>query len=380
MSGVRLTAEVGSRPPVPGVLTLDDSGIFPTLLLRRGTGANVTLNSRRNPIVEAERHLTQSLRGAEPPVLIVIGLGLGYVLDAIEQRGLTTRVLAFEPLPESIPHFLARRDWSAWFDTGRLEIVEGPEYAAAAVAWASMDALSLPPVIVHPGLAQARPELIAAARVAVARAQYGSATDPRITEVRQSMLHPDVLAMLEHAAGTARGAVVEIGAYVGGSTIAMTRGIRDSGRPTPMFTIEPGGAYPTHPDLPSDDIFGDLVGNLRRRDLERYVTLLRGVSSDPAIVETVRSQLAVHKTAIGLLCIDADGHVQRDFDLYLPMCASGCVIVVDDYSGPPENSKAELTQPPVDALVATGRARRIGVFGWGTWIGIYTPDAARTGL
>jgi hypothetical protein len=160
----------------------------------------------------------------------------------------------------------------------------------------------------------------------------------------------------------------------------MTRGIRDSGRPAPMFTIEPGGAYPTHPDLPSDDIFGDLVTNLQTRGLDRYVTLIRGVSSDPAIVETVRSQLAVHQTSIGLLCIDADGHVQRDFDLYLPMCANGCVIVVDDYSGPPENIKAELTQPPVDALVSTGRARPIGVFGWGTWLGIYTPAAANASL
>jgi cephalosporin hydroxylase len=365
-------------PPLPiaDVLALDASGVFPTLLLRRGTGASVTLNSRRNPIIEADRHLTQSLRGAEPPVLIVIGLGLGYVLDAIEQRGLTTRVLAFEPLPESIPHFLARRDWSAWLDTGRLQIVEGPEYGAGAAAWASMDALSLPPVIVHPGLAQARPDLIAAARGAVTRAQYGSASDPRMTRVRQSMLHPNVLAMLEHAAGTARGAVVEIGAYVGGSTIAMTRGIRDSGRPTPMFTIEPGGSYPTHPDLPSDDIFGDLVTNLQTRGLDRYVTLLRGVSSDPAIVDTVRSHLSTLGTDIGLLCIDADGRVQRDFDLYLPMCASGCVIAIDDYSGPPENIKAELTQPPVDALVSSGRARPIGVFGWGTWFGIYTPDAA----
>ena len=46
----------------------------------------------------------------------------------------------------------------------------------------------------------------------------------------------------------------------------------------------------------------------------------------------------------------------------------------------PENIKAELTQPPVDTLVSTGRARPIGVLGWGTWIGIYTPAAAQAAL
>ena len=368
-------------PPVstalPTDVVLDPSGSFPTLIVRTPTGEGVSLHSRRNPVADAGQHLDGALRGARPDTIVLIGLGLGYTLDAIEQRGLETRVLAFEPLPESLPHFFSRRDWSSWLATGRLRIVEGPDYAEAEAAWAALAPLTLPPVIVSPGLANARADLIPAARGAVARAQYGTPFDTRDTRVRQSMLHPKVLTLLEHAAATAKGAIVEIGAYVGGSTIAMTRGVRDSGRATPMFTIEPGGAHPGHPDLPSNDIFGDLVANLGRRGLDPYVTLLRGFSSDPEILATVRAALTERHMQIGLLCIDADGHVQRDLDLYLPMCAHGCVIAVDDYSGPPENIKADLTQPPVDALVATGRAREIGVIGWGTWIGIYTPRTTR---
>jgi predicted O-methyltransferase YrrM len=355
-------------------VALDSSGPWPTLCLADDArGSSVTLNGRRNPVVDAERSLAAVLRGQRHPVVVLIGLGLGYDLDALELLSADTRVIAFEPLPDGIPHFLARRDWSSWLETGRLTIVEGPEYANAAEAWAAASPAQVPPVLVSPALARACPDLVAAARGAVVRAQFGTALDTRMTSARQSMLHEKVLAMLEHAAATTTGAIVEIGAYVGGGTIAMTRGVRDSGRDTLMFTIEPGGAYPTHPHLPSTDIFRDLQENLRARNLAPYVNLLHGKSSDAAILDVVRRRLAERGVGIGLLSIDADGDVQRDFDLYLPMCASGCRIVVDDYSGPPENTKTDPTKTAVDALVASGRARELGVFGWGTWFGVYTP-------
>jgi predicted O-methyltransferase YrrM len=353
---------------------LDPSGPWPALHVRpAGQSAAVALNGRRNPIGDAERELMASLRGHQVPVVVLIGLGLGYTLDALERLGWATRVMALEPLAEALPHFHARREWSSWLGAGRLEIVEGPDYADAGRAWAALEPATIPPVIVSRALARACPELVIGARAAVFRARHDSALDPRRPDVGQSMLHAKVLTVLEHYAATVTGAIVEIGAYVGGATVAMTRGIRDSGRATPMITIEPGGSYPTHPHLPSDDIFGDLQGNLRRHGLEPYVNLLRGTSSDPAIVDLVRGMLAERGLAIGLLCIDADGVVQRDLDLFLPMCARGCIIAVDDYSGPPQNTKTEPTRKAVDALVASGRARRLDVIGWGTWLGIYTP-------
>jgi len=363
-------------------LTLDRSGPWPTLCLARpGVAAPIALNGRRNPVLDAERRLQAMLRGRRPATIVVLGLGLGYMLDALEREGDAIRVLAFEPFPEAIPHFHARRDWSAWLDTGRLHIVEGPEYRDAAEAWAALSPTEVPPVVVNPVLQHACPELVAAARGAITRARFGSRFDSRLTTVRQSMLHEHVLTFLEHAAATSIGAIVEIGAYVGGGTIAMTTGIRDSGRDTLMITIEPGGAYPTHPHLPSQDIFSDLWANLRARGLLPYVTLLRGTSSDPQIVETVRARLAERDLTIGLLCIDADGQVQRDFDRYPPMCAPGCTLVIDDYTGPPENTKTDPTRAAVDALVAAGHARELGVCGWGTWIGVWTgpPFASSTG-
>jgi predicted O-methyltransferase YrrM len=359
------------------LVTVDSSGPWPALCVSdRIGGATVALNGRRNPVLDAERALAAVLRGDRPPVVVLIGLGLGYVLEALERQNSDARVIAFEPLPDAISAFHARRDWSAWLDSGRLTIVEGPEYLNAAEAWAALAPAQVPPVVVGPALARACPDLVAGARGAIVRAQFGTVLDPRVAEAKQSMLHEKVLVMLEHTAASVSGAIVEIGAHVGGGTIAMTRGIRDAGRDTLMMTIEPGGAYPTHPHLPSNDIFGDLQENLRKRGLQPYVALLHGKSDDPDVLESVRTRLAERQLTIGLLCIDADGEVERDLNLYLPLCAPGCRLVIDDYSGPPENWKVGSTKRDVDALVASGNASELGVFGWGTWFGVYTPKTA----
>jgi len=267
-----------------------------------------------------------------------------------------------------LAHFRARRDWSDWLDTGRLRIVEGPGFEGS-IAWAEIDPAEMPPVLVNPVLAWAFPSAVAGCRMALTRARRGSRLDLQKTEVKQSMLHPVVLTTLEHFAATVDGAIVEIGAYVGGATIAMARGVRDSGRATPIVTIEPGGQYLTHPDLPSADIFGDLQHNLSNRGLDRFVTLYQGLSSDPGALDLVRAN-ADH---IGMLCIDADGNVQRDFDLYLPFCDDGCLLSVDDYVSTEAEEKVGSTQAAVQKLVAAGKAQELGVHGYGTWMGIYHP-------
>lgn len=353
------------------VLTLDSSSAFPALVAHRGS-QRVSLNGRRDPVLEAERWLTSVLRDEDPPVIVLIGLGLGYALDALERRGSQASVLAFEPFPESMAHFHARRDWSSWLTTGRLHIVAGPAFEGAQ-AWGEVDPLDMPPVLVNPPLASAFPSLVAGCRMAITRTRRGSRLDLQKAEVKQSMLHPVVLTTLEHFAANVSGVIVEIGAYVGGSTIAMARGVRDSGRQTPMVTIECGGEYLTHPDLPSADIFGDLQRNLATRRLDHLVSLYRGRSDDEAAIETVAAAMTARGGQIGLLCIDADGMVQRDFDLYLPWCADGCVLVVDDYAITGLHEKAQTTRSAVQALIAGGKAQELGVYGYGTWIGIYHP-------
>jgi len=357
---------------LPATIEVDHAGECPVLVARRADGSAVRLNGRR-PVDEADRWLAAVLGNSEPAVIVVIGLGLGYVLDALERRGSRASVVAFEPFPEALPHFHARRDWAAWLDTGRLQIVTAPKFSGGKDAWAVLAPTELPPVLVTPALTAGFSASVAACRVAFMRSLIGTNLDPHLTVNKQSMLHPIVLTTVEHLASTVTGVIVEVGAYVGGATIAMARGVRDAGRQTPIVTIEGGGEYLTHPDLPSADIFGDLQRNLRSRGLDHLVTLHRGMSDDPAAIALVRATLAAHQARIGMLCIDADGLVQRDFDLYLPWCADGCVLVVDDYAATGLHLKAQTTQAAVQKLLADGKAKELGVYGYGTWMGIYHP-------
>ena len=59
---------------------------------------------------------------------------------------------------------------------------------------------------------------------------------------KYSMLHLDVLLLIYHFAKLCSGAILEIGAFVGGATIAAALGVRDSGQEKKLIAIEPGGS------------------------------------------------------------------------------------------------------------------------------------------
>ncbi len=329
-------------------------------------GRLVALQSRR-PGEDAERLLSEIVRDGYPSHLVVIGLGLGSILDAIERWPTPPRVLALEPEPALLAALMRRRDWSPWLTSGRLRIAAGPDYAHADDAWRAFGADNLPPVVAHPVLARERGGDVLKARLAFERMRFHTPLDPRIPANSQSMLHYAVLAMYEHCAATATAGILEIGAYVGGGTMAICRGIRQSGRPVPFWSIERGGSYPTHPHLPSVDISGDLEHNLRSAHLDRFVRLIQAESDAPAAVARLNAEIAA--SGLSMLSIDADGQVQRDFDLYLHRCRPGCVVFVDDYSSPYAAEKVAPTREAVDRMVAAGILRSDGVRGWGTWIG-----------
>jgi len=90
-----------------------------------------------------------------------------------------------------------------------------------------------------------------------------------------SMLHIDVLALLYHFAKVCSGQVLEIGAYVGGATIAVAFGVQDSINPKTIISIEQGGKL-DHPTLSSDDILKDLRKNLAKHGVLQMVTLIGG--------------------------------------------------------------------------------------------------------
>ena len=198
----------------------------------------------------------------------------------------------------------------------------------------------------------------------------------RSAEVRQrlekvgreaSMLHVDVLLLIYHFARFSAGDVLEIGPYVGGSTIAAAFGARQSGTQKKIITIEAGGSV-KHFRLSSRNIIKDLKKNLARFGAAEDVTLVNGRSSDKAIISEVRQRLSNRE--VSLFIFDADNAVRRDLDSYGDLLNDGCWVVIDDYFGP---AKAAPLRAQVDALVSEARLVPFGYYGWGTWVGQWQP-------
>lgn len=178
-----------------------------------------------------------------------------------------------------------------------------------------------------------------------------------------SMLHMDVLLLIYHFARFGAGNVLEIGPYIGGSTIAAAFGARESGVEKKIITIEAGGSV-KHFRLSSRNIIKDLKKNLARFGVAEDVTLINGRSSDEVIISEVRQRLSSRE--VGLFIFDADNNVRRDLDCYGDLLSDGCWVVIDDYFGP---AKAAPLRAQVEALVSDGRLVTFGYYGWGTWVG-----------
>jgi len=180
-----------------------------------------------------------------------------------------------------------------------------------------------------------------------------------------SMLSSYVLYLLGFLSKISDGRVLEIGPYIGGSTVALAKAQRDiAGKP--VISVEAGGSYPSHPQLPSDDILGDLEKSISRYKLNNWVDLVVGFSNEEHVVDSVMQQLG--DDPIGLIFIDADGNVERDFSIYGPKFSDNCIIVLDDYISAAEE-KSSLIKDYVDGLVEQGVLESLGVFTWGTWVG-----------
>ena len=183
---------------------------------------------------------------------------------------------------------------------------------------------------------------------------------------KHSMLHLDVLILIYHFAKICSGSILEIGAFVGGATIAAAFGVRDSGQQKELIAIELGGRM-KHKRLGTRNIFRDLKRNLAQHRVSEMITLITGRSFDPETIAAVHQALGSNK--IGLLILDADAGKRRDIECYRVKLAEGCWMIIDDYSGADSNVKSAPSRADVDALVAAGALEPLGFYGWSTWVG-----------
>src|SRR5438552_11210401 len=160
-----------------------------------------------------------------------------------------------------------------------------------------------------------------------------------------SMLHMDVLLLIYHFARFGAGNILEIGPYIGGSTVAAAFGARESrARKKKIVSIEAGGQL-KHFRIPSRNILRDLKKNLARFDVLDNVTLINGRSFDEATIFEVRHRLSSGE--VSLFIFDADNNVRRDLDCYGDLLNDGCWLVIDDYFG---TAKAATRRAQVDVL------------------------------
>jgi predicted O-methyltransferase YrrM len=192
---------------------------------------------------------------------------------------------------------------------------------------------------------------------------------------KYSMLHLDVLLLIYHFAKISSGSILEIGAFVGGATIAAAFGVRDSGRQKTLIAIEPGGSV-KHKRLGTRNILRDLERNLARQHVSEMVTLIKGRSFHPETISAVHRSLGSNE--IGLLILDADAGKRRDIECYRDKLSAGCWMVIDDYSGADSNVKSAPSRADVDALIAEGSLEPLGFYGWSTWVGRW--HGSRTAL
>ena len=183
---------------------------------------------------------------------------------------------------------------------------------------------------------------------------------------KYSMLHLDALILIYHFAKVCSGNILEIGAFVGGATIAAAFGVRDSGTRKKLIAIEPGGSV-KHKRLGTRNIFRDLEQNLAKQGVSEMVTLIKGRSFDVAATHAVN--MALDPDKIGLLILDADAAKQRDIQCYSDRFADNCWIVIDDYYGADSNAKITPSRADVDALTTAGHLELLGFYGWSTWVG-----------
>lgn len=183
---------------------------------------------------------------------------------------------------------------------------------------------------------------------------------------KYSMLHLDVLILIYHFAKICTGAILEIGAFVGGATIAAASGIRDSAQQKKLIAIEPGGSV-KHKRLGTRNILRDLERNLARQRVSDRVTLVKGQSFKPDTIAAVREALGSDR--VGLLILDADAAKRRDVDCYCDKFADGCWVVIDDIYGADANEKITASRADVAEMVNEGLLEPLGFYGWSTWVG-----------
>ena len=122
--------------------------------VRPPSGNWMRLQSLHDPEAEARGLVDRALGGRDvPPVVALIGVGLGYVVDDLLRRRADARVVALEVLPDLLPLWQLRRDLTPLLTSGQLVIGVDPAFELPRGSWPASAIVDDPLVIVPPMIA-----------------------------------------------------------------------------------------------------------------------------------------------------------------------------------------------------------------------------------
>lgn len=145
---------------------------------------------------EAREQLEAALRGQPlPPIVALIGVGLGAIVEELEARRPDVRIVAVELLPGLLAACRAHCDWSTRDRKGRLVFASDPSQSLPAPAWPHAAIAEKPLAIVHPMLARQFPAQYEAARAALKQFFYEQRAN---AEARRRLAGPFLQHTLEN--------------------------------------------------------------------------------------------------------------------------------------------------------------------------------------
>ena len=136
-----------------------------------------------------------------------------------------------------------------------------------------------------------------------------------------------------------------------------------------FVTVECGGSYPNHPQLPSQNILQDLRKNLISWHVEDQVKVI----AKPAFEAYGPLSEILQSKKVDLLIIDADGNIGAHIFNLAPFLSDHCVIVLDDYN---TAEKGPGVRSFVSAALDNGSVEQIALDGGSTWFGRILTSAA----
>lgn len=198
------------------------------------------------------------------------------------------------------------------------------------------------------------------------------------------MLEPEVYDEIYRSAMKAPiPVIVEVGTAHAAGTVSLASGLRDRFRKGKVITFEKivGGSREQYGSV--DENLKIITENISRFELEDFIEVVIGDVSDHSDVVATYDKL-------GLLFLDADGAIDRDFGLFYDRLIEGAPIIIDDIL--PRTRVKRGGRKGVSTRIKIDQKHRLGhqllslfrdfdlvdrgqIFGSNTWFGHRSVDA-----